>query len=189
MLRVDDPMELAALVSPLVKSPPEKLSPLQRHDASPAIALSARDGRDSFVAETALKIDQLQARVRILTRDVDQLAAKLAELQESAAQEGRSYAYQQAEKRARDAKLEEMVCRFRDLKARLDRMEARSGGDYHAYNSFEAVSRKLAEIERAQEQAKPRTRGDAIRACLLAGAMLAAAAIIGASLMLAGASA
>ena len=37
-----------------------------------------------------------------------------------------------------------MVRGFRDLKARLDRMEARSGGDYHAYNSFEAVSRKLA---------------------------------------------
>ena len=183
MLRVDDPMELAALVSPLVKSPPEKLSPLQRHEVAPAIALSARDSRDSFVAETALKIDQLQASVRILTRDVGQLAGKLAELQESTAQEGRSYAYHQAEKRARDAKLEEMVCRFRDLKARLDRIEARTGGDYHAYNSFEAVSRKLAEIERSAEDAKHSKRGDTLRACLIASAMIAAAGIIALSLV------
>jgi hypothetical protein len=176
---------LAALVSPLVKSPPEKLGALQRHDAAPGIALSARDG---FVAETALKMDQLQASIRILTRDFGRLSDKVAELQETAAREDRGYAYQQAEKRSRDTKLEEMVRSFRDLKARLDRMEARSGGNYHAYNSFEAVSRKLAEIERAQEQAKPSRRGDTLRACLLAGAVIAAAAIIGISLMLAGGS-
>ncbi len=183
MLSVDDPMDLAALVSPLVKSPPEKLSTLQRHDAAPVIALSARDGRDSFVAETALKIDQLQASVRLLTREVGQLSGKVAGLQETSAQEDRSYAYQQTEKRSRDAKLNEMVRSFRDLKARLDRIEARSSGDYHAYNSFEAVSRKLAELERTGEQTKASKRGDTLRACLIAGAMIAAATIIALSMM------
>jgi predicted DNA-binding protein len=77
---------------------------------------------------------------------------------------------------------------FRDLKARLDRMEARSGGDFHAYNSFEAVSRKLAEMEKAQEATRRVGRGDTFRACLLAAAMLVAAGIIGASLMLSGGS-
>jgi hypothetical protein len=176
-------MELATLVSPLVKSPPEKLNTLQRHDAPPVIALSARDSPDSFVAETALKIDQLQGSVRILTRDVGQLASKLAELQETAALEDRSYAYLQTEKRARDAKLDEMVRSFRDLKARLDRIEVRSCGDYHAYNSFEAVSRKLAEIEQAAEDAKHSKRGDTFRACMIAGAMIAAAAIIALSIV------
>jgi hypothetical protein len=179
VLRVDDQLDLSAIAL-IAKSPPEKPA-LQRHDAAPAIALGARDG---FVAETALKIDQLQASVRLLTRDIGQLSGKVAELQETAAQEDRSYAYQQTEKRSRDAKLDEMVRSFRDLKARLDRMEARSSGDYHAYNSFEAVSRKLAEIERAQETSKPSGRGNMIRACLLAVAMLAAAAIIGLSLVL-----
>jgi hypothetical protein len=81
-----------------------------------------------------------------------------------------------------------MVRSFRDLKARLDRMEARSGGDYHAYNTFEAVSRKLAEIERTRGETHRTKHGDTFRACLLAGAMLAAAAIIGLSLVLSGGS-
>lgn len=184
MLRVEDQLDLSATLALIAKSPAEKPT-LQRHDATPAIALATRDG---FVAETALKIDQLQASLRLLTRDVGQLSGKVAELQETSAQEDRSYAYQQTEKRARDAKLDEMVRGFRDLKARLDRIETRSGGDYHAYNSFEAVSRKLAEIERAQETLKPSGRGDMIRACLLAVAMLAAAAIIGLSMAMSGGS-
>ncbi len=173
-------MELSAPRSPTVKSPPDILSTFQRHDSAPIIALSARD---SFVIDTALKIEQLQASVRLLSRDMSQLGVKVAELQEAAAQDNRSYAFQQSEKRSRDGKLEEMVRSFRDLKARFDRIEARSSGDYHAYNSFEAVSRKLADIERQAEEAKHSKRGDTFRACLLAGAMIAAAAIIGLSMM------
>lgn len=142
--------------------------------------------RDAFVAETALKIEQLHAMLRLVMRDVSQLGTKVAELQEVTAQDNRAYVYQQSEKRSRDSKLDEMVRCFRDLKARLDRMEARSGGDYHAYNTFEAVSRKLAEIEKAQEKEQHSRRGDTLRACLLAAAIVTAAGIIGASLVLSG---
>jgi septal ring factor EnvC (AmiA/AmiB activator) len=185
VLRVDDPMELSASLSPSVKSPPDILSTFQRHDTAPIIALNARDG---FVIDTALKIDQLQANLRILTRELSQLSAKLAELQESAAQDDRSYVYLQSERRSRDAKLDEMVRSFRDLKARLDRMEVRSDGYFHAYTSFEAVSRKLAELEEASEEAKKSKRGDTLRACLIAGAMITAAAIVALSMMLSPAS-
>ncbi len=181
MLRVDDKVDLSATLSPLVKSPPDILSTFQRHDAAPIIALSARD---SFVAETALKIDQLQATIRLLTRDVSQLSGKVAELQEVAAQDNRCYAYQQNEKRSRDAKLDEMVRSVRGLKARLDRIDVHGGGDYHAYNSLEAVSRKLDEIERAREEETRSVRGNTLRALLLSGAMLAAAAIIALSIVL-----
>jgi hypothetical protein len=180
VLRVDDHKDLSAAVPLIAKTASEKAGPQQRYDSSAAPMMA----RDSFVAETALKIEQLQATVRLLTRDVGQLAGKVAELQEAAAQENRWYAFQQNDKRSRDGKLDEMVRSFRDLKARLDRMEARSGGDYHAYNSFEAVSRKLGEIERAREETKGSGRGDTVRACLLASAMIAAAAIIGLSLVL-----
>ena len=185
MLRVDDHKDLSASLPLIAKAASEKSSAQQRYDAAAAVPLIARD---SFVAETALKIEQLKATLRLLTRDLSQLAGKVAELHEAAAQENRWYAFQQNEKRSRDGKLDEMVRSFRDLKARLDRIEARSGGDYHAYNSFEAVSRKLAEIERAREEARGSKRGDTLRACLLAVAMLAAAAIIGLSLVLSGGS-
>jgi len=185
VLRVDDHKDLSAAVPLIAKTACDKPGPQQRFDvaAAPTIA------RDSFVAETALKLEQLQATVRLLSRDVGQLAGKVAELQDAAAQENRWYSFQQTEKRSRDGKLDEMVRSFRDLKARLDRIEARSGGDYHAYNSFEAVSRKLAEIEGARADTRGGRRGDTLRACLLAGAMIAAAAIIALSLVLAGGSA
>jgi chromosome segregation ATPase len=183
VLRVDDHKDLSAAVPLIAKTSPERAGPQQRYEASAAPMMA----RDSFVAETALKLEQLQATVRLLSRDVGQLAGKVAELQEVTAQENRWYTFQQNDKRSRDGKLDEMVRSFRDLKTRLDRMEARSDGDYHAYNSFEAVSRKLGEIERASEKAKG-GRGDTLRACLLAGAMLAAAGIIGLSLVLSGGS-
>ena len=178
MLRVDDHNDLSVSTPFIANAPPP---PPPKKDG-------AQRSRDSFVADTALKLEQLQATVRLLTRDVGQLAGKVTELQEASAQESRAYLYQQNEKRSREGKLDEMVRGFRDLKARLDRMEARSGGDFHAYNSFEAVSRKLAEMEKAQEATRRVGRGDMFRACLLAAAMLAAAGIIGASLMLSGGS-
>ena len=178
MLRVDDHNDLSGSTPFIANAPPP---PPPKKD-------NAQRSRDSFVADTALKLEQLQATVRLLTRDVGQLAGKVAELHEASAQESRAYLYQQNEKRSREGKLDEIVRGFRDQKARLDRMEARSGGDYHAYNSFEAVSRKLAEMEKAQEATRRVGRGDTFRACLLAAAMLVAAGIIGASLMLSGGS-
>ena len=69
-----------------------------------------------------------------------------------------------------------------DLKTRLDRMEARSGGDYHSYNSFEAVSRKLGEIERSTNERARRKDG---RAWLVSG-MLIVTAFVGLGVVLSG---
>ena len=96
-------------------------------------------------------------------RDVDELAAKVAELQDASDVEHRWYAFQQSDKRAREAKLDEMLRRCHDLKARLDRMEARNDGNYHAYTSFEAVSRKLAELEHFRDEAQRVERNVTLR--------------------------
>jgi chromosome segregation ATPase len=139
--------------------------------------------RESFIAETAVKIDQLQATVRLLTRDVGELVGKVEALQEACALEDRWYAFHQSENRSKESKLDEMVRSFRDLKARLDRIEARSGGDYHAYNSFEAVSRKFAEIERSTSDYNGK---NALRGWLLYGIMIGLGIVAG--IMLAGSS-
>ena len=52
----------------------------------------------------------------------------------------------QAEKRLGESKLGEVVRHYRDLKARLDRIEARAVGSYHAYGSLGEVSRKLGSL-------------------------------------------
>lgn len=129
-------------------------------------------------SDTSGKIEQMQATIRLLTRDVDQLADKVAELQGTAEQDKRWHTFQQSERRAREAKLDEMLHRWRDLKGRLDKMNARSGGDYHAFNSFEAVSRKIAEFEHFRDEAKRVERTVTMRAWLFCGAIAFSATII-----------
>jgi hypothetical protein len=110
--------------------------------------------RDSFIAETAVKLDQLQAGHRVLAREVTKLANRVTQIEEVAGQDHRLHAFQQSQQRAKGDTLDEVVRVCRDIKARLDRIEAHSSGDYHAYNSFEAVSRRLGELERPRRNAR-----------------------------------
>ena len=111
--------------------------------------------------------------------ELGQLASKVAELQEKSDQGQRWHRFQLGEKRSKESKLDELLRGCRDLKSRLDKIEQRSGGDYHAYNSFEAVSRKLAEFETFREDAKRIERSMALRAWVLFGAVsIAAVAIV-----------
>ena len=73
---------------------------------------------------------------------------------------------------------EELLRGCRDLKARFDRIEARTGGDFHAYNSFEAVSRKIAELETFRDEARRIERTLTLKAWLLCAAIGAAALVI-----------
>jgi hypothetical protein len=183
VLRVDERKGFSSQLALLSRGELDKAASAPPLDAGPAVQLIARD---SFVAETASKIEQMQATIRLLTRDVGELAGKVAGLQDTTDQEHRWYAFQQSERRTREARLEEMVRCCRDLKARLDRIEGRSAGNYHAYNSFEAVSRKLAELEHFRDEAQRVERNVTLRAWLFCGALLLAAAIVVASTYVSG---
>ena len=183
MLRVDERKGFASQLALLSGSELEKAATSQRLDAGAAVPLIARD---SFVAETATKIEQMQATIRLLSREVGELTRKVSDLHDIAAQDHRWHAFQQSERRTREAKLEEIVRCCRDLKARLDRIEGRSAGNYHAYNSFEAVSRKLAELEHFRDDAQRVERNVTLRAWLFCGALLLAAGIVVASTYIAG---
>ncbi len=172
MLRVEDRSGRPPLLS---KKAVEKSPGDVRYDIAPSVPLIARD---SFVAETASKVEQLQATLRLVSRDMGQLAGKVAELQQAAEQDQRWQAFQQNDKRCKEAKLDELLRGCRDLKARLDRIEGRSGGDFHAYNSFEAVSRKLGEFEGFRETAQRIERTLTIKAALLCAAVGGAALVI-----------
>jgi hypothetical protein len=144
---------MIAVITHLASRPGEGEAPdTQERRPVPFQSLEAGPTRDSFVAHTAVKIDQLQANVRIITRKLEELSGKVTELQEACTLEDRWYGFHQSEKRARENKLDEMVRGYRDLKARLDCIHGRTGGDYHAYNNFDAVSRKLCELERKAKE-------------------------------------
>jgi hypothetical protein len=183
VLRVDSRKGFSSSLPLLSGSGLVKVGTSQRLDSAPAVPLIARD---AFVAETATKIEQLEGTVQLLVRDVNALVTKVAGLQDASDAEHRLYAFQQNAKHAREAKLDETLRRCHDLKARLDRMDARSDGNYHAYTSFEAVSRKLAELESFREEAQRVERNVTLRAWLFCSALVLAAAIIVASNVLAG---
>ena len=183
VLRIDDRETFKASAPHVSRGVPERATPSLRLDTAPAVQLIARD---SFVAETATKIEQMQATIRLLARDVGELTRKVSDLNDIATQDHRWHSFQESERRARETKLDETLRCCRDLKARLDRIEPRAGGDYHAYNSFEAVSRKLAELEHFRDEAQRVERKVTLRAWLFCGAMVMAASIIVASHVLAG---
>lgn len=172
MLRVEERRGRSPLLS---KAAVDKTIPEIRYEIGSTVPLIARD---SYVAETASKIEQLQATMRLMSRDLAQLAAKVADLQQAAEQDQRWQSFQMSEKRSKETKLDELLRGCRDLKGRLDRIEARSSGDFHAYNSFEAVSRKLAEFETFRDEARRIERTLTLKAWLLCAAVGAAALVI-----------
>lgn len=173
MLRVED----GRTRPPLLNKPAiDKAGPEIKFDIAPSVPLIARD---SYVAETASKIEQLKATMRLMDRDLGQLATKVAALESGAEQQQRWQGFQKNERHSKELKLEEALRGCRDLKARLDRIEARSSGDFHAYNSFEAISRKLAELESFRDGAKRLERTLKLKAWLLCASIAASAVIIG----------
>lgn len=184
MLRVDERKRFSSNIKLLTHPNQEKIATAPRLvEVGPSVPLIARD---SYVADTAVRIEQLQATMRLLARDVDEVADKVAVLEAGANQEKRWLALQQSEKRVRESKLDEMLRRFQELKARLDKMNARSNGDYHAYNSFEAVSRKLAELEHFKDEARRVERNITFRTWLFCSAIIASTMILLASNVLSG---
>jgi DNA repair exonuclease SbcCD ATPase subunit len=165
VLRVEERRNRPSLLS---KAAADRIAPEIRYDIAPSVPLIARD---SFVAETAGKIEQLQATVRLMSRDLGQLASKVAQLQDASEQDQRWQAFQQNEKRSKQSKLDELLRGCRDLKSRLDKIEQSTGGDYHAYNSFEAVSRKLAELETFRDESRRLERSMMMRAWVLFAAV------------------
>ena len=155
------------------KRPDRKVHSVQSLELGPAW--------DILVAVTVTKTKHLQAVVERLTRGFEGLTDKVAKLEDARALEDRWYVFHQSENRAKESKLDETVRSCRDLKARLDRIESWAGGDYHAYNSFEAVSRKLDELERLL--AERTKRNDMLRAGLLSAVFVAAIAILGISFL------
>ena len=182
-LKFGERESFATSVPALARSAIEKSASAGVRIDGPAVQLISRD---AYVAETSNKIEQLQASMRLLAREVGELTKKVGDVQEVAQQEHRWHAYQESERRSREAKFDELLRSYRDVKARLDRIEPRAGGDFHVYNSFEAVSRKLSELEAFRGEARRVERNVTLRAWLLCGAVMLAASIVVVSNVIAG---
>jgi len=102
--------------------------------------------RDAFVSETAIKLDQLLLEVKALGRDLQIVKSDIAELREDASRSYRFSEFLEREHKTRAVKLEDLARKFEYLKSRFDAIDGNSKGDYQAFQTFEAVSRRLTEL-------------------------------------------
>lgn len=102
--------------------------------------------RDTFVAETAVKLDQLVLEMKSLARELQLVKGDIAELRDEASRSYRFSEFLDREHKMRSAKVEDLARRFDYLKSRFDAIDGNSKGDYHAFQNFEAVSRRLTEL-------------------------------------------
>ena len=118
-------------------------NPFKRVATGPAVQLIARD---AFVSDTAIKLDQVILEIRSLGREIQILKGDIAEVREDASRSYRFSEFQEREYKARAAKIDDLSRRFDFLKTRLDSVDGNSKGDYQAFRTFEAVSRRLTEL-------------------------------------------
>lgn len=110
--------------------------------------------RDAQTTELAIKIDRLERQVDVLSSalvsvkaDATRLADRVAEHVADEATTMRRFGdVMERDSRMRLERAESTLNLARDVKARLDRIEAKNGGNYHGYATFEAVSIRLTEL-------------------------------------------
>jgi hypothetical protein len=106
--------------------------------------------RDSYVAETAVLLDRLAAKIERLERREDALNAKVADLFEHTQQSGRLQALAESLRNSRDYKLDETIRLMKELRGRIDVIEGpRSDYATLTHRSFVAIDRKFVELETA----------------------------------------
>lgn len=108
-------------------------------------------GRDGFVAETAVQFDRVQASIARLERELEKSRQLIAEMAEEAGRTRRLQSFDDTLKNSRDYKLGDLQRGMRDLKVRLDAIEGeRSTFAGLTYKSFEAIDKKLTELNAMQ---------------------------------------
>lgn len=115
----------------------------ERAASGAAVQLIARD---TFVAETAVKLDQMALEMKSLGRELALIKGDIAELRDESTRGYRFSEFLDREHKARTAKVEDLSRRFDYLKSRFDTIDGNSKGDYHAFQNFESVSRRLTEL-------------------------------------------
>lgn len=103
--------------------------------------------REGFVAETAVAIDRLVAKVERLERREEALKGQVSDLLDHAHQAQRFQALAESLRNSRDYKMDEMLRVVKDMRARLEAVEG-PRADYGrvTHKSLVAVDHKLAEL-------------------------------------------
>lgn len=104
------------------------------------------NSRDTYVAETAIKIERLHAKLERLERQNEQLKSHVTDLLDNARQASRFQSFTESLRNARELKIETLQRSMKELKTRLDTVEGPANSET-PLRTFEAVSSELAKLE------------------------------------------
>jgi phage shock protein A len=138
-------------------------------------------GRDSYIAETAVLIDRLTAKVERLERREDSLNKQVGELIEHAQQTSRFQALAESLRNSREYKVDEMARCLKDAKGRLETIEGpRAAYNGTAFKSIVQIDQKLAELAGWELRARQMERNQRMAGILVA---VAAALFVASAVM------
>lgn len=141
----------------------------------PALPLISRD---AYVVETSAKLDVLQRELAAAKVELADMKRKLDFVTEETEQKRRFEHFLESEQRTRAEATDETRRIARELKSRLDRIEAKTGGNYHGYATFEAISKRLTELGDERSAWQRAARDLKINAALLCSGVMAWAVLI-----------
>lgn len=115
--------------------------------------------RDAYVAETAVTLDRLLAKVERLERREEALNTRVMELTESAQQATRLQALSESLRNSRDYKVGELTRQIKDVRARLDGIEGtRGAAGGLQFRTLADIDRKLGELSALERRTETMAR-------------------------------
>jgi chromosome segregation ATPase len=127
--------------------------------------------RDTFVANMAIKLDQVRSELGSLKQQIEKIGVNISELREDAERNDRFSVFQESQQRSKAEKLDSLSRQFLSMQKRLDCIEGSRSGDYHAFTSFEAISKKMIELDSLQREFRGVHRNLKISAGLFCGSV------------------
>ncbi len=135
--------------------------------------------RDGFVADTAVRLDRLQAKLERLEHQGELVKHHMAELMDNAHQANRLQAFEESLRNSREYKIDDLLRCVKDVKGRLDQIEGgRATFNGLTYKSFEAIDKKLIELHIFQSRVETVQRSVKLAAALFCGSVLLTAATL-----------
>lgn len=138
-------------------------------EPAPSVQLIARD---AFVADVSIRIDQLCAEIRNVSRELDLSKGDIAALRDESERNFRFVAFQDADRRNTASRHEALSRRIDEVKRQVEHIRGHMSGDRESYNSFEAVSKKLCELSEFERQFRSEIRKAQFSAYLFCGSVL-----------------
>jgi hypothetical protein len=135
--------------------------------------------RDGFVADTAVRLDRLQAKIERLEHQGELVKHHMAELMDNAHQASRLQTFEESLRNSREYKIDDLLRCVKDVKGRLDQIEGgRATFNGLTYRSFESIDKKLGELHLFQSRLETLQRSVKLAAALFCGSLLAAVAML-----------